>query len=83
MSVSMSLDGVASAVRAALAGDTAAAAALASKVLGYAVVAGSSILKLPQASTRAARVLHARARVRCCCAREERERRQQGLLGTR
>ena len=68
----MSLDGVASAVRAALAGDTAAAAALASKVLGYAVVAGSSILKLPQASTRAARVLHARARACAAAAHTKR-----------
>jgi len=34
--------------RASLTGDTAALAALASKVLGYAVVAGASVLKVPQ-----------------------------------
>lgn len=34
--------------RASLGGDTAALAALASKVLGYAVVAGASVLKVPQ-----------------------------------
>ena len=41
------------AVRAAAGGDTTALAALASKVLGYGVVAGAAVLKLPQA--RAAR----------------------------
>jgi hypothetical protein len=56
------MESVVSAVRAAAAGDTAAAAAIASKVLGYAVVAGSSILKLPQASARV-------RRVRCACVR--------------
>ena len=39
---------VAALARASLSGDTAALAALASKVLGYAVVAGASVLKVPQ-----------------------------------
>ena len=39
---------VTAALRGALAGDAAALAALASKVLGYAVVAGAAVLKLPQ-----------------------------------
>ena len=43
------MDAVVVLSRSALAGDTAALAALASKVLGFAVVAGSSVLKLPQA----------------------------------
>jgi hypothetical protein len=37
------------AVRAAAGGDVTALAALASKVLGYGVVAGAAVLKLPQA----------------------------------
>ena len=37
------------ALRSAAAGDVSALAALASKVLGYGVVAGAAVLKLPQA----------------------------------
>ncbi len=49
VSMAATMDAVTAALRAAAAGDTAALAALASKVLGYAVVAGASVLKLPQA----------------------------------
>ena len=42
------------ALRSAAAGDVSALAALASKVLGYGVVAGAAVLKLPQARAEAA-----------------------------